>query len=89
VKTYKSEFLHQFAAVITSDVNIDHPNPIFQQSGLPWHVGRRQRDHVNIEFSKDYDELKTMTSIPKTNLLSVVSSSKMMTEGHRKRFEFA
>lgn len=89
LKTYKSEFLHQFAAVITSDVNIDHPNPIFQQSGLPWHVGRRQRDHVNIEFSKDYDELKAITSIPKTKLLSVVSSSKQMSEGHWKRYEFA
>jgi len=89
LKTYKSEFLHQFAAVITSDVKIDHPNPIFQQSGLPWHVGIRQKDHVNIEFSKNYDELKAMTSIPKTKLLSVVSSSKQMSEGHWKRYEFA
>ena len=89
LKTYKSEFLHQFAAVITSDINIDHPNPIFQQSGLPWHVGRRQTDHSNLEFSKDYDELKAMTAIPKTKLLSVISSSKQMSEGHRQRYEFA
>lgn len=89
IKTYQKEFLHQFAAVITSDININHPHPIFQQSGLPWHVGRRQRNHINIEFTKDYDELKGMTSIPKTKLLSVVTSSKIMTEGHRKRFEFA
>ncbi len=89
IKTYKKEFLHQFAAVISSDINIDHPHPVFQQSGLPWHVGRRQRNHINIEFTKDYDELKRMTSIPKTKLLSVVTSSKIMTEGHRKRFEFA
>lgn len=89
LRTYKSEFLRQFAAVITSDVNIDHPNPIFEQPGLPWHIGRRQKNHVNISFSKDYDELKSMTSIPKTKLLSVVSSAKIMTEGHRKRLEFA
>jgi hypothetical protein len=89
LRTYKSEFLRQFAAVITSDVNIDHPNPIFQHSGLPWHVGRRQKDQANIEFSKDYDELKAMTSIPKTKLLSVVSSSKQMSEGHLRRYEFA
>ena len=89
LKTYKSEFLHQFAAVITSDVKIDHPNPIFQHSGLPWHVGRKQKDHVNIEFSRDYDELKAITSIPKTKLLSVITSSKMMSEGHRRRLEFA
>jgi len=89
LKTYKTEFLRQFAAVITSNVKIDHPNPIFQQPGLPWHVGRRQKDHVNIEFTKDYDELKAMTSISKTKLLSVVSSSKQMSEGHRRRYEFA
>ena len=89
LKTYKSEFLHQFATVITSDVKINHPNPIFRQPGLPWHVGRRQKDHANIEFTKDYDELKAITSIPKTKLLSVVSSSKQMSEGHRKRYEFA
>jgi hypothetical protein len=89
LKTYKSEFLRQFAAVITCHTNIDHPNPVFQQPGLPWHIGRRQKDHVNISFSKDYDELKAMTSIPKTKILSVVSSSKTMSEGHRKRLEFA
>lgn len=88
IKTYKNEFLRQFAAVITSDVNVNHPNPVFQQPGLPWHVGRRQRNHINIEFSKDYDELKAMISIPKTKLLSVVSSSKIATEGHRRRVEF-
>lgn len=89
LKTYKKEFLRQFAAVITSDINIDHPNPVFQQPGLPWHIGRRQKNHVNISFSKDYDEIKAMPSIPKTRLLSVVSSSKQRSEGHRKRYEFA
>ncbi|MCX6224413.1 MAG: glycosyltransferase family 10, partial [Bacteroidia bacterium] len=89
LKTYKSEFLRQFAAVITCHTSIDHTNPIFQQPGLPWHIGRRQKDHINVEFSKDYDELKAMTSIPKTKLLSVISSSKMMSEGHRKRLDFA
>jgi len=89
LKTYKTEFLRQFAAVITCHANIDHPHPVFQQPGLPWHIGRRQKDHVNVEFSKDYDELKAMTSIPKTKLLSVISSSKVMSEGHRKRLDFA
>ncbi|MEN6467760.1 MAG: glycosyltransferase family 10 [Smithella sp.] len=89
LKTYKTEFLRQFATVITCHANIDHPHPVFQQPGLPWHIGRRQKDHVNIEFSKDYDELKTIPSIPKTKLLSVISSSKVMSEGHRKRLDFA
>lgn len=89
LKTYRSDFLHQFATVITSDANIDHPNPVLQQSGLPWHVGRRQKEHVNIGFTKDYDELKAMTSINKTKMISIVSSSKTMTDGHRQRVDFA
>lgn len=89
VKIYRSEFLRQFASVITCHRNIDHPNPVFQQPGLPWHIGRRQINHVTIEFSKDYDELKAMASIPKTRLLSVISSSKTMSKGHRKRLDFA
>lgn len=89
LRTYRSDFLQQFAAVITSDARIDHPNPVLQQSGLPWHVGRRQKGHVNMGFTKDYDELKAITSIDKTKMISVVSSSKAMTEGHRQRVDFA
>jgi hypothetical protein len=89
LRTYRSDFLHQFAAVITSDAHIDHPNPILQQSGLPWHVGRRQKGHINLGFTKDYDELKAITSIDKTKMISVVSSSKTMTDGHRQRVDFA
>lgn len=89
LKTYKSEFVRQFATVITCHTNIDHPHPVFQQQALPWHIGRRQQDHINVQFSKDYDELKAMTAIPKTKLLSVISSSKIMSEGHRNRFDFA
>ncbi|MEN6508516.1 MAG: glycosyltransferase family 10, partial [Smithella sp.] len=68
---------------------IDHPNPVLQQSGLPWHVGRRQKGHINLGFTKDYDELKAITSIDKTKMISVVSSSKTMTDGHRQRVDFA
>lgn len=88
LKTYKPEFLRQFAAVITCDKDIHHPHPVLQQPGLPWHIGRAQKNHVNLSFTKDYDELKAMTAIPKTKLISVVSSSKVMSEGHRKRYEF-
>ncbi|MBP7232250.1 MAG: hypothetical protein KBA28_09990 [Syntrophaceae bacterium] len=89
LKTYKREYLQQFAAVITCHEHIHHSKPIFRQQGLPWHIGRKQKGHVNKEFIKDYDELKAMSSIPKTKLLSVISSDKLMSEGHRRRFHFA
>jgi hypothetical protein len=40
-------------------------------------------------FTKDYDELKAITTINKTKMISVVSSSKTMTGGHKQRVDFA
>jgi hypothetical protein len=89
LKTYKTDFLRQFATVITCHSKLDHPNPVLQQPGLPWHIGRRQRDHLNVSFSNDYDQLKAMKPISKTKLISVITSSKLLSDGHRKRYEFA
>ncbi|MEA3458212.1 MAG: glycosyltransferase family 10 [Candidatus Thermoplasmatota archaeon] len=85
---YKSLFLKQFATVITCHKNIRHKNPIFQQQGLPWHVGRRQRNHVNLSWSKDYDELVSIDRFHKDKKISVITSSKDGTVGHRQRLEF-
>jgi hypothetical protein len=85
---YRALFLKQFATVITCHKNIKHKNPIFQQQGLPWHVGRMQRNHVNLSWSKDYDELSSVDQFRKDKEISVVSSSKDGTIGHRQRLEF-
>lgn len=85
---YRTLFLKQFATVITCHKNIRHKNPIFQQQGLPWHVGRRQRNHVNLSWSKDYDELISIDQFSKDKEISVISSSKDGTDGHRQRLEF-
>lgn len=89
LKTYKKEFIDQFATVITCHSNLEHRNSIIQHSGMPWHVGRRQKGHHNISFSKDYDELKAIKNIEKTRLISVISSAKDFSGGHRKRLDFA
>ena len=86
--SYSSLFLKQFATVITCHKNIKHKNPIFQQQGLPWHVGRRQRNHVNLSWSKDYDELISINRFHKDKEISIISSSKDISVGHRQRFEF-
>ena len=88
IKTYKKEFLDQFATIITCHHDIPHRNPIFQQTGLPWHVGRRQKNHINLEFTKDYDELVSLTDFKKDKLLSAVVSSKKDTPGHQDRLNF-
>jgi len=40
------------------------------------------------EHTKDYDELKAMSDPPKDRLVSVITSDKVMTKGHRIRLEF-
>ncbi len=88
VRNYHPDFLNQFSTIITSNRQIKHKNIIYTQQALPWMVGRRVKNEKNISFSKDYDELKSINSYNKTKLISVISSNKAFTDGHRKRLEF-
>ncbi len=85
VKKYQKRFLNQFAAVIGCDRTIKHPNIIFKQQALPWWVGHKVGGEG---ASKTYDELKSIHSIPKLKLLSVIASNKTFTKGHKKRYHF-
>ena len=49
---------------------------------------RRQRNHVNLSWSKDYDELVSIDRFHKDKNISVITSSKNGTVGHRQRLEF-
>lgn len=88
VHRYPRFYTNQFGTVITCQRELNHPNKIYTQQALPWHVGRQQKEHHNIAFSKNYDELSAQKKIPKENLISVVSSSKAVTAGHKKRLAF-
>ncbi|MHC5055899.1 MAG: FkbM family methyltransferase [Planctomycetota bacterium] len=88
VATYPTEFLAQFGRVVTCHEALDHPDVLIRQQGMPWHVGRRQREHVNVEWTKGYDELKSITTPQKTRTLSVICSTKKNTKGHRRRNRF-
>lgn len=88
LKQYRPEFLRQFALVITCRADLKHPRTIIDQPGLPWHVGRRQKNHVNLSWSKDYDELSATAHYEKKKELSVISSTKTFSDGHRLRLAF-
>jgi hypothetical protein len=88
IREYDQQFLNQFNTVITCHQNIKHNNPVFQQQGLPWHVGRRQTNHVNLSFSKSYDELVSIDHFNKDRIISVISSTKDFSAGHRQRIKF-
>ncbi|MDT8447095.1 MAG: glycosyltransferase family 10 [bacterium] len=88
VDYYPPGFTKQFCRVITSHRRIKHPDRHLEQQGLPWHVGRRQENHQSLSYSKDYDELCAIEELPKSKLISVISSNKRLSKGHRARLDF-
>jgi hypothetical protein len=92
-KEYDQKFVNQFNWVITSNRKIKHPHVILTHQGYGSYLfmsrpepGQRMEDYQN-QF-RTYDELESMTEIPKTKLLSVVASEKTRTEGAKLRRDF-
>ncbi|QNM86250.1 hypothetical protein H9W90_03780 [Polaribacter pectinis] len=73
---YGQKFLDQFALIVTVNREIRHKNIIFKQTGLPWFI------------NKTFDDLNQNIIPEKKKLISVISSNKTITEGHRKRLAF-
>jgi len=88
VKQYDHRFVAQFGTILTCHRSVDHPNVVFTQTAQPWHVGRILVDGKSSSFSKDYDELIACGAPIKKKLLSVISSNKAWTVGHRRRLRF-
>ncbi|MBR2648439.1 MAG: hypothetical protein IKD55_06340 [Sediminibacterium sp.] len=74
---YPAKFLEQFGKIITVQKEIQGKNVIHHQNANPWFI------------EKNYDELVELKPFRKTKLMSIVSSDKAFTEGHRKRLDFA
>ncbi|WP_054692813.1 glycosyltransferase family 10 domain-containing protein [Syntrophomonas palmitatica] len=89
IKKYNPIFLRQFARILTFHRDIIHPKVAYGQPGLNWHVGRILLDVENRRsiVTKTYDDFKAMRHFEKHRLLSVVSSNKDYSAGHRKRLE--
>lgn len=87
IKKYDEKYIKQFTKIITCHELLNSGVVKYQQS-LPWHVGRKQIDGEKDEFGKNYDELKNMPVIKKSKIISVITSNKVMTDGHKKRVEF-
>ena len=73
---YPLNFLKQFAQILTVQREIKGENILYGQSANPWFIER------------NYDQLIELELPKKTKTISVISSNKMLTEGHRKRFKF-
>ena len=85
---YRRNFLKQFAWAITQDPRLRHPGRILHQPGITWHIGWRT-DSANSCNTLDFCELEALFNVPKTKLISVITSNKAITSAHAKRLEFA
>lgn len=88
VHHYDSNFLKQFAWVITQDNTVKQEGTIKYQPGLTWFIGLKpgEADSSNI---LSFDQLKNLFDCPKPKLISVISSNKTFTPEHKARLEFA
>lgn len=89
-RTYDPKFLSQFSSVITSHTDLAHPNITLMQQALPWHIGVDRCAGGEINGYLDYDDLTRIASegLDKSKLVSVISSNKKYTRGHRQRIHF-
>lgn len=74
---FSEDFLNQFGKVITVQRELTGHNVVYWQNANPWFV------------EKSYDELINMSIPPKNKLISIVSSNKVTTQGHKRRLDFA
>jgi hypothetical protein len=88
IKSYPLAFTQQFSTIITCNRQIKTANVIYSHTSLPWHVGRKSKNHTNLGFSKNYDELSALKPFDKKRLISVITSDKAFTRGHRQRIDF-
>lgn len=77
IGSYGEPFLQQFAHVVSGRADIRHPGLIRRQQGHPWFV------------EKSYDELHAMQPPAKSADVCLVTSDKLLTQGHRDRLQFA
>jgi hypothetical protein len=85
---YEQAFLDQFGTVFTYSRKLRHPRVFDAISPFPWFVGLNDPGQPTAAGYWDYDQLASMRNFPKTKLLSVVSSDKTYTRGHRDRIAF-
>ena len=83
---FSKGFLNQFGKVISCQKHLSHHNVVNDQPGLAWHIGMVRKDGINI-YNKTYDDFMSL-SPDKTKLISVISSNKSFSKGHRERIAF-
>lgn len=86
---YDKRFIKQFGKIISCRRDINHADLIFSQPAQPWHLGRIVNPDGTFTFLRDYNFFKNNDQISnKKKLLSVISSNRAFTKGHKDRIRF-
>ena len=84
----KKSFINQFSNLFSvQEQKYQVKRTIPYSAGL-WMIGAHFINGRLVKYDKGYDELKYMNSVHKSKLLSVISSNKNWTCGHRQRLAF-
>ena len=87
--TYNEKFLSQFEHLITCHKHLQHPHLILAQQSQPWLIGVTRGptndNHYSRRYAHDFASLERLSYPPKTKLLSIITSSKSLSPGHKKR----
>jgi hypothetical protein len=74
---YDQQFLDQFSHIISCHKELKHKNLYNYIQGHPWFV------------NKSYDELMAIDFVKKIKEISIITSNKTVSKGHKNRYEFA
>lgn len=91
VRVYNKQFTRQFNTLITNQINISHPNKHYSQPSLPWLVGveyEKQKRNFSSDKYLTSNDLMNIDFSNKSKLISVITSNKTLSKGHRKRLDF-
>lgn len=86
LRRYRSRFTSQFGHVWTSHQSIHHPQVTHAQEAQHWHYALFPGAIHGQQLG--FDEIESLPRPNKTKLMSVICSSKAVSEDHRRRLEF-
>lgn len=92
---YSQGFVKQFGKVLSCQKGLKHKNLVPSQPAQPWHIGKQtirdretgKESQESVEYTQNYDSLK-VSAPEKTKLMSIITSNKAFTKGHRERIAF-
>ncbi|MDD1498520.1 glycosyltransferase family 10 [Agrobacterium sp. CNPSo 3708] len=88
IKTYNERFLSQFDVVYGVDQSSRHKNLIVGHVPTLWHIGLWDEQGVPLKKMWDYSDFEQFQPTKKKSI-SIITSNKAYTTGHRQRIEFA